>query len=135
MKMSMTHATIERNAAMQEMKKLHKKANLMEKELEQVRVLVHVSQEVYFLETRASVVGLFTLSCGSEDVVTADVIGISLLSNLCVNVENLCSNPVPQFRSSVKKIPSSVTYFKNYLAIDSSRYICMTCLCALIAGK
>jgi len=43
MKMSMTHATIERNAAMQEMKKLHKKTNLMEKELEQVRV--HVSQE------------------------------------------------------------------------------------------
>ena len=36
MKMSMTHATIERNAAMQEMKKLHKKAHSMEKELEQV---------------------------------------------------------------------------------------------------
>ena len=34
--MSMTHATIERNAAMQEMKKLHKKAHSMEKELEQV---------------------------------------------------------------------------------------------------
>ena len=49
MKMSMTHATIERNAAMQEMKKLHKKASLMEKELEQVCV----SQEVYFLENRS----------------------------------------------------------------------------------
>ncbi|KAI0237435.1 hypothetical protein LSAT2_012032 [Lamellibrachia satsuma] len=45
MKMSMTHATIERNAAMQEMKKLHKKAHSMEKELEQERCRLRTEGE------------------------------------------------------------------------------------------